>query len=115
MISISEWSLDLPLCHDLVPNCNAAGPVVTIGTVDISGGSHQATVGQSLVLSCNSAEAQWKNGSVTITSTNTMSRVYEMSGSSATILVVSHFQTTDAGMYTCEYNSTYNNSVTLGE
>ena len=51
-------SLDLPLCHDLVANFNAAGPVVTIGTVDISGRSHQATVGQSLVLSCNTAVVQ---------------------------------------------------------
>ena len=112
---LHDRSLDLPLCHDLVTNSNAAGPVVTIGTVDVSGGSHNATVGQSLVLSCNTAAAQWKKGSVTITSTNTMSRVYVISISSATILMVSPFQTTDAGMYTCEYNSTYKTSVTLSE
>ena len=108
---LHDRSLDLPLCHDLVANSNAAGPVVTIGTVDVSGRSHQATVGQSLVLSCNTAVAQWKNGFVTITSTNTMSRVYVMSGSSATILIFSPFQTTDARTYTCEYNSTYKTSV----
>ena len=113
---LHDRSQDLPLCLDLVTNCNAAGPVVTIGGVDISGRSHQATVGQSLVLSCNTAVAQWKNGSVTITSTNTMSRVYVMNSSSTeTILMVFPFRTTDAGTYTCEYNSTYKTSVTLSE
>ena len=113
---LHDWSLDFHLCRDLVANCNAAGPVVTIGTVDDSGGNHQATVGQSLVLSCNTAAAQWKNGSVTITSTNTSSRVYVMSGSSTEIiLMVTPFRTTDAGTYTCEYNSTYKTSVALSE
>ena len=32
----------------IVADCNAAGPVVTIGGADVSGGSHEATVGRSL-------------------------------------------------------------------
>ena len=116
MSMLHDRSLDLPLSHDSVTKCNAAGPVVTIGGDDVSGGSHQATVGQSLVLSCNTAAAQWKNGSVTITSTDNSSRVYVMNGSSTEIiLMVSPFQTTDGGTYTCEYNSTYKTSVTLSE
>ena len=104
------------LCHDSVANCNAAGPVVSIGTVAVNGRSHQTTVGQSLVLSCNNATAQWKNSSFSITSRDASSGVYVMSGSSSsTNLMVSPFQTTDGGMYTCEYNSTYKTSVTLSE
>ena len=59
----------------IVADCNAAGPVVTIGGADVSVGSHEATVGQSLTLSCNTATAVWKNGSNTITNTDTSSRV----------------------------------------
>ena len=98
-----------------VVNCNAAAPVVTIGEDDVSGGSHQATVGQPLNLSCDTAAAQWKNGSVTITSTEASSRVFVMSDSSMNILMIRPFLTTDGGTYTCEYNSTYKTSVTLGE
>ena len=114
---VASYGLDTSsLCHDLVANCNAAGPVVTIGTVDVSGGSHNATVGQSLVLSCNTAAAQWKKGSVTITSRDASSRVYVMRDSStSTILMISPFQTTDGGTYTCAYNSTYKTSITLSE
>ena len=64
------------LCHHYIAvNCSAAGPVVTISGVDLSGASHEATVGQSLTLSCNTVTADWKKGSVTITSTNTSARV----------------------------------------
>ena len=100
----------------IVADCNAVGPVVTIGGVDVSGGSHEATVGQSLTLSCNTATAVWKNGSVTITNTHTSSRVFVMSGSTETIsLQVSPFRTTDGGTYTCEVDSTFRSSVTLSE
>ena len=64
------------LCHPYIAlSCSAAEPVVTISGVDLSGGSHEATVGQSLTLSYNTATADWKKGSVTITSTNTSARV----------------------------------------
>ena len=48
-------------------------------TVVVSDGSHEATVGQSLTLSCNTAPADWKKGSVTITNTDTLSSVFVMS------------------------------------
>ena len=98
-----------------VADCNAAGPVVTIGVVDVSDGSHEATVGQSLTLSCNTAAAVWKKGSVTITNTDTSSRVYVMSGSTETILQFTPFRTSDGVTYTCEVNSTFRTSVTLSE
>ena len=99
----------------LVVNCNAAGPVVTIGGDDVSGGSHQATVGQPLALSCDTAAAQWKKGSAAITSTDASSRVFVMGDSSTIILMVHPFRTTDGGTYNCEFNSTYKTSVTLSE
>ena len=64
-----------PCHHYIALSCSAAEPVVTISGVDLSGASHEATVGQSLTLSCNTATADWKKGSVTITSTNTSARV----------------------------------------
>ena len=105
------------LCHHymLALSCNAAGPVVTIGGVVVSGGSHEATVGQSLTLSCNTATAVWKKVSVTITNTDTSSRVFVMSRSTETILQFSPFRTTDGGTYTCQFNSTFRTSVTLSE
>ena len=51
----------------IVADCSAAGPMVTIDEDDVSGGSHEATVGQSLTLSCNTAPADWKKGSDTVT------------------------------------------------
>ena len=42
---VASYGLDTSsFCHDLVANCNTARPVVTIGAVDMSGRSHQATV-----------------------------------------------------------------------
>ena len=99
----------------IVADCNAAGPVVTIDGVDVSGGSHEATVGQSLTLSCNTAPADWKKGSVTITNTDTSSRVFVNSGSTETTLRFTPFRTTDGGTYTCQFNSTFRTSVTLSE
>ena len=100
----------------IVADCSAAGPVVTIGGVDVSGGSHEATVGQPLTLSCNTAAADWKKGSDTITNTDTSSRMYVMSGSTETIsLQFSPFLTTDGGTYSCEVDSTFRTSVTLSE
>ena len=79
----------------IVVDCSAAGPVITIGEVNVSGGGHEATVGQSLTLSCNTAPAVWKKGSVTITNTDTSSRVFVMSGSTETMLLFTPFRTTD--------------------
>ena len=89
--------------------------MVTIDGLSVSGGSHQATVGEPLVLSCNTATAVWKNGSVSISNTDASSRVFVTSGSKKIILNVSPFQTTDGGMYTCEFNSTFMTSITLSE
>ena len=87
----------------IVADCSAAGPVVTIGGVDVSGGSHEATVGQSLTLSCNTATAVWKKGSVTITNTDTSSRVFVMDRRTE-ILQFSPFLTTDRVTYTLQHH-----------
>ena len=99
----------------IVADCNADGPVVSIDGVDVSGGSHEATVGQSVTLSCNTMTAVWKKGSVTITNTDNSSRVFVMSSSTETILQFSLFRTTDGETYTCQFNSTFRTSVTLSE
>ena len=101
----------------IVADCSTAGPVVIIGEADVSGSSHEATVGQSLTLSCNIATAVWKNykGSDTMANIDTSSRVYVMSSFTETILQFSPFRTTDGGMYTCEVNTTFRTSVTLSE
>ena len=87
----------------------------TIGEVGASGGSHKATVGQSLTLSCNTAPAVWKKGSVTITNTDTSARVFVMSDSTETMLRFSPLPTADRGTYSCQFNSTFRISLTLSE
>ena len=99
----------------IVAGCYAARPVVTIGGVDVSGGSHEATIGQSLTLSCNTSAGDWKNRSDTITNANTSSRVFVMSSSAETILQFSPFLTTDRGTYSCGLNTTFRTSVTISE
>ena len=88
----------------IVVDCSVAGPVITIGEVDVSDGGHEATVGQSLTLSCNTAPAVWKKGSITITNTDTSARVFVMSSSTEAMLLFTPFRTTDGGTYTCEFN-----------
>ena len=95
--------------------CDAAGPVISQGTEGGSvGSSYQATVGSSLMLSCNVA-AMWKKGTNIISNTDTMSRVFVMTSISETNLNFSPFQTVDGGMYTCVFNSSFQTSVTISE
>ena len=110
---------DVPFYHHpikLADRCDAAGPVISLGTEGGSvGNSYQATVGLPLIFSCNIAAAMWKKGTDIITDTDAMSRVFVMTSDSETILNFSPFQTTDGGMYACAFNESFQTSVTLSE
>ena len=100
--------MTFPFTIIVADRCDGAGPVISQGTGgEAVGSSYQATVGSSLILSCNVA-ATWQKGTNIISDTNIMSRVFVMTSSSGssseTNINFSPFQTADGGMYTCAFN-----------